>query len=419
MAIFNTTTTTENTVTEITNEKTKLEAPTYVFESDTKLSEIVKQLSGYKWKVNYYHAVNANDDLNITLDLSTDNIIYEYNLIKDLVLFVDQPLDTTTPDELTGSAYIDASITPSPADIFISNLIDGRLGIFTITGISKETYNKRYTYKITYKLYTIIDQHDDVLLPKINSKVIEEYYYNSDYLRREDKVLLTKQDVDIRKELNGMLNNLSNMLNKYVITPDTRYLYATNLEGYGLIYDPFIEEVLLRTFEISDITPRYTPLQVNNVERFNNIINSMITDNKYILDKYTRITTALEYNDDPKIFSLIYTGIDYLIMTDREQPPVSVFIYGYEGYKPIRLDSYIFDIEFYDYLSGNNNEYVLDNMEYCVASIINKTNINYDRLRSFYEDALNMNHNQLYYCLPILAYTIKYVLLNNQAVTTL
>lgn len=419
MAIFNVNSNTEEITNNIVEEEKKTKAPTYIFESDTKLSEIVKQLSGYKWVVNYYHAVNDNNDLDITLDLSTDNLIYEYNLIKDMVLFVDQPLDTTQPTELTGSAYIDVGIVPSGADFFISNLIDGRLGIFTITSVIKETYNKRYTYKIEYKLYTIIDQHDTELLNKINSKVMEEYYYNKNYLRREDKVLLTKKDIDIRKELNSMLNTLLNVLNKYVITQDVRYLYATNLEGYGLIYDPFMEELLLRVFEISDLNPRYTPLQVNNVERFNNIINSLITDSKIILDKYAKVTTALEYNDDPKIYSLVYTGIDYLIMTDRINQGVGRFIYNLDGYKPIRLDSYIFDIDFYSYLEGNNTDYVLDNMEYCVASILNKTIIDYSRIGSFYKDVLRMNHNQLYYCLPILAYTIKYALLNNQMVTVL
>ena len=419
MAIFNVNSDTEEIINNIIEEKEKTIAPTYVFESDTKLSEIVKQLSGYKWKVNYYHAVNSSSDMDITLDLSTDNLVYEYNLIRDMILFVDQPLDNTQPTELTGSAYIDTGIVPSGADFFISNLIDGRLGIFNITSVIKETYNKRYTYKIEYKLYTIIDQHDTSIMDRINSKVIEEYYYNPNYLRKEDKVILTKKDVDIRRKLNDMLNTLLNVLNKYVITQDVRYLYATNLEGYGLIYDPFMEELLLRTFELSDLNPRYTPLQVNNVERFNNIINSLVTDNRIILDKYVKITTALEFNNDPKIYSLVYTGIDYLVMTDRTDPGVGRFIYSIDGYKPIRLDSYIFDLDFYSYLEGSNTNYELDNMEYCVASIINKTNIDYNRIESFYKDVLNMNHNQLYYCLPILAYTIKYALLNNQMATVL
>ena len=420
MAIFtpNKTTTTE-TVNDIINNNKVNQSSTYVFESDTRLENIVKHISGYKWTVNYYHAVTNQNDLHLELDLSASELNYEYNLIKDTILFVDQPLDSVAPSEINGSAYIDIGIIPTTADVFISTLIDGRLGIFTIDKIIREDYNNRYTYKIEYKLYTLIDPNDTTILPKLNKKVISTYYYNKDYLRKDEKVILDQKDIDTRKELNDMLLGLLNILNKQLLTGNTRYLYAIKLDKYGLTYDPYLEALLLRVYDISDINPRFTPIQMSQIEEYNNIFNSIVTGTKTIIDKYANITNAINYNDNPKIYSLMYAGIDTIILTTSTPNNVINIIESNVGYKPIHLDTYLFSNDFYNYLEGKNDSYQLDNAEYCIACIYNGLPIDYNRLKDFYNDLLRMDNTHKYFYLPILGYSIKYTLINNNSVTVL
>jgi hypothetical protein len=397
---------------EIKEEVIKEEIKKPVFESETPIRNIIKQISGHKWFVDYYNAVTTKDDFNSSLDLSTDLNITEYNLIRDAVIIVESPLENTKPENLEGSGYIDLSIIPHNGDFFIAKLMDGRLGVFQLTGAIRETYNLERMFKINYKLFTIIPSVDDPYYKEITAKVINTYYYNKDYLRTSDKPILSKEEVDTRLESEKIITNLINLINSEIITTDVRYTYSYKTKTGRIVHDPQIEDFLLRVVERNNLHPRLTTYGLKDKSKFT-ILDLLLkeSDKNLIKIGYKKIGSH-EYGVNPYFRQIFWVGINNVVIPDDNTYDKNDEDDSNDNHIPtIKDDCYIFTQEFYDYLYGKltNEDIELTTLEKMLLNVINDNPIDFTDINNCYNELIQRNRiKEIYYYSPLIIFLIKY-----------
>jgi len=380
---------------------------------DTPMENIIKQISGYRWFVDYYNLVTNSYDNQSTVDFSLDLAVTEYNLIKDMVLILDSPIDNDTAINVGGSGYIDSNIIPKNGDVFIAKLMDGRLGLFYLSGVSRDTYNLRDVFKVSFKLYSIIKDENETDYVKLQDKVIETYYFNKDYLKTNDKKLFTSKEVLDRDKVDALTNTLLTVYNSKIINTDVRYTISYKDSLNRILHDPHLEDFVSKVIGSTSLhrnTNMFSKKDTNKYTILDVLAESL--DSKLIY-KYFSINTASKLGVNPFLRPVVYGGVDMLIIPEKElSSTLEPLIQDNDLYPYVSNIYYIFPEDFYSVLNGDkiitdvNN---ISSLEKIVLSIINKETIKLVDVEDIVDDLLiNGEEPELYYYIPILIYVLRY-----------
>lgn len=286
----------------------------------TPYAALLTHIEGSSWFVDYYSQVLGADD-DVTPYQPTQSAIYQqYLLVKKFELKLQGSLSTsddsnTSVMTVTGTAVIYPYLKPNKGDAFIADIGDGRVGQFTVDGITKQTILKETCYQITF---TLVRYATDELIKAINRKVVKTAYFNRDYLVYGQNPILVGESVETAKFLQDYEQDLlaqwvglfySNEYHTWLVPGQTRPAY-----------DPYVVKMMLAMYDIN-AHPTIRKVREINVDGLDRMKLPSLWDALLTLDKtrlYDIFTTAhlipaATFNAHPYFDGVRYSGIGYVV----------------------------------------------------------------------------------------------------------
>lgn len=150
----------------------------------TPSSSLLTWVEGSNWTADYYQQILDSSSEPTPQALDRDAKYQQYRLIKKLDLKVTNALsfsqDTTVRTmAVNGSGITYPFIVPNVGDMFVANIGDGRIGVFTITQATRATILKDSVYNVDW---TMVSELNAERMKDFELKTIETYYYSKSSL---------------------------------------------------------------------------------------------------------------------------------------------------------------------------------------------------------------------------------------------
>ena len=402
MAIFGI----KNEINEVIEEKNeKSIVPTY--ESDVKDTELLSLISGFKWVVTYFHREVKDNKLVTQFDPNLDITAQNFNRIDDFVIRVDSPLPAGPITDLNGSGIVDVNIIPSPNDIIVSKLMDGRTILFNVTNVGRINYNNNDIYHIEYKAYSEVKDNKDERFQALLKSTINEFEYNDKYRLNNHQPLYTKKQAKEKRKIGDEITKLVDYWQAKFITPDNNFYIGYRNKDES-IYDPYLERFIKKVVGINNINRIETiDLDDNNVSILDKIMDDDLSVNR--ISEYTDFKNTNEFGNNPYLFSISYTGLDECIIVS----PVDIYEDLNEtidiNFPKVELGHYIFRKVIYDAIKGNDlNFSTLTKFEQLFITVMNGSIITDNVIIDLIDKSYGLPDKEQFYFMPILIYIAKY-----------
>lgn len=288
------------------------------------VNTLATYVAGSRWKVDMYLKVSGRDDVsNIT---STDLLAIHSQLrhVKGVVLLVTQDLQSRQEGEerhftVTGSADVPHGITPNLGDIFVAEIGDGRNAILTVTSSERSTYHSESMTSIEYSISGYMDEEK---AHGLQSKVIETFHYDEEYLRRGINPIIHESVINVRNKLRELYGILGS---EYYRTFFSNRYKTLMLPMQAVdTYDPYLVRFIKATID-HDEFPEYRHVTVysTNEDPYttqNTLWELFLQGSVHLLpglSKYAAVAPMARYRSRPLLNSIYYSGIEGVItMTD-------------------------------------------------------------------------------------------------------
>jgi hypothetical protein len=234
------------------------------------MSSLLTHIEGSSWTVDYYQQVLDTDDETSDLQLNQQAVYQQYRLIRHLELKVQTELGYQQDDNnrnaiVTGSATLYPGVKPNNGDVFLADIGDGRVGVFTITRTEKKAIFKDTCYQIDYTLrdYLTSEYKNDLA-----KKVVKESVFVRDFIHHGQNPVMASSDFDQISQLNA---GYSNLLFQYLADFfNVEYQTLCVPNQVNVTYDPFMVIGLLSILDNRDsnIIMRIRALNVDGNVRY-------------------------------------------------------------------------------------------------------------------------------------------------------
>jgi hypothetical protein len=170
----------------------------------TPLSALLQYVEGSTLIVDYYAQVLGADEEASPFEPGQLAVYQQYNVIKGMVIKLDGSFSIGEDQQsmemqVSGTGKIfPGTVKPNFGDVIIADIGDGKAGIFTLEVPLKNTLMKETCYNITFNLYKEADEN---LISILNSRVVNTYYYKSDFLTYGKNPIVTEGVVQLDKQL--------------------------------------------------------------------------------------------------------------------------------------------------------------------------------------------------------------------------
>lgn len=215
----------------------------------TPMSSLLTHIEGASWTVDYYSQVLDVESETSDLQLNQQPVYQQYKLIRHLELKVQGDL-TQQQDEqsrnmiITGSAVLYPGIRPNNGDLFLADIGDGRIGVFTITRSEKKAIFKDTCYQIDYQLRDYLTAEYREALAK---KVVKETVFVRDFIHHGQNPVMASSDFDQIAALNA---GYSNLLFQYLADFfNVEYQTLCVPNQTNVTYDPFMVKSILTVLD--------------------------------------------------------------------------------------------------------------------------------------------------------------------------
>lgn len=220
----------------------------------TPISSLITFVEGYWWKVNYYSQVIDTGSQLLGQDPGLNKQHQQYKLIKNLEIKAKTPINWTQDQSsksmtAQGQSIVHSSIIPNAGDMFITDVGDGRLGVFQVNTSTQLSLLKQTAYSIDYTLIYFTDDEDQ-RFKDLSEKVIVEYNYVRDFLNYGQDPLVTNTDFEAIQTLQVMYGEIMHF---YMSRFYSREYKTLLVPGQGIeIYDHFLMTFINRSFNVDD-----------------------------------------------------------------------------------------------------------------------------------------------------------------------
>ena len=150
------------------------------------LNSLIQLADGKYWTVTYYHQLLGTDDPTYPHDSIHTGVLQPYLKVENMVLRVitalpDISVDLNTTLTLEGSSLYVFESPPHAGDMFTVPLNGGRLGLFTVTTVTKRSYNLKNIYVIDYSFVVFLDTtQGQAEIQSLEDKVVRVLVYDKD-----------------------------------------------------------------------------------------------------------------------------------------------------------------------------------------------------------------------------------------------
>jgi hypothetical protein len=156
-----------------------------VYETSGHTENLIIDVEGEPWEVDYYNQVLTSGESPKPLDLGLDPTLQQYIHTLAFRISVTDELSTSndattgTTDVTGGGMIYPDTVIPHIGDMFVGKMDMGFSGVFTITSVSRATFYKRSAYQVEYRLY---DQLDSELQDNLKLKSIDDKFFDKNRL---------------------------------------------------------------------------------------------------------------------------------------------------------------------------------------------------------------------------------------------
>lgn len=190
--------------------KTSEQLETAQILNSSKVNEkITNNISGYKWKVNYYNQILGKMDKPKQLDTALNITLQPYRLIENLTIILTSPLTSAATKDLNGDGYVDIKQSVHKYDLFIAE-VQNKVGIFYVDEVYMDTYQNNTIHKIIFKFFAFTS--DVATYENLVNKVATEFIYNDEYKFSNEKAILLKKEV---LDFNTGITYVQGIMNHY------------------------------------------------------------------------------------------------------------------------------------------------------------------------------------------------------------
>lgn len=220
----------------------------------TPISSLITFVEGYWWKVNYYSQVIDTGSQLLGQDPGLAKQHQQYKLIKNLEIKAKSPItwsQDATSKSMTaqGESIVHSTIIPNAGDMFVTDVGDGRLGVFQVNTSTQLSLLKQTTYSISYTLIYFADDEDQ-RTKDLNNKVIVEYNYVRDFLNYGQDPLVTNTDFEAIQKLQRLYKEIVEF---YMTRFYSREYKTLLVPGQPIeIYDHYLTSFVSRTLNVNE-----------------------------------------------------------------------------------------------------------------------------------------------------------------------
>lgn len=215
-------------------------------------SSLLQWINGSNWRVTYFSQVLNETQEPTALAINREPAYQQYRKISGMDIKVSQALDISQDDRIrtfsvTGSGHTYPFLVPNVGDMFIANIGDGTLGLFTITSARRETFLKDSVYSVEWKMVSKLskEQSDNLEL-----KSILTYYYSSSSLLSGCGPFVTEQEQEDAKSFSYYIKELTRrFLNDFYSYEHGTFLVP---DQQVKVYDHFVTKAMLKIVSISE-----------------------------------------------------------------------------------------------------------------------------------------------------------------------
>lgn len=215
------------------------------------MSSLLTHIEGASWTVDYYSQILDLDDETSDLQLNQHAVYQQYKLIRHLELKVQTELGYQQDDQartalVNGSATLYPGIKPNNGDIFLADVGDGRIGVFTITRTEKKAIFKDTCYQIDYTMRDYLTpEYRDALAKKVDIETV----FVRDFIHHGQNPVLATSDFEQITSLNAGYTNLLHQYLADFFNVEYQTLCVPNQAN--VTYDPFMVKSILTVLDNS------------------------------------------------------------------------------------------------------------------------------------------------------------------------
>lgn len=411
----------------------------------TPLTQLLPMIEGQGWTVQYYSQILGATDEPEPQSLSLDPALQQYHLITDFEMRVTDQLSyeydaETQSNRLVGSATIYPNVVvPNRGDMFMADIGDGKIGIFTLDSVTPLAYGMDRCYSVQYNLVTY---QDDARVADLEEKTVQTSHFVRDYLISGKNPVLTNETMVTKTDLEEHGHRLFELFKNQFISRKHRYILMPKQELIS--FDSFVAGALQKYINVSqDSTlrrlnwPSIKSVPEMKVDTIWDCLLNGMPPSTMELCKKMQLVDTWTFKNTPTFSNIFYTPIRRLIYP-AENPldvdddyEIERTVTGYsilagttgvvtdfnENDDPnyvgpkydIALvtadDYYVFSQAFYD---GTRDQQSL--LELTVTQMLHREVINSDDVNTLCEKAEGWGSLEQFYYIPILLMAIDYVL---------
>lgn len=217
--------------------------------SYTPHTSLLSFIPGEPTLVEWYRGSYGNDEEQHAFEPDSIQTYASYKRVNNLIVKIDTPKNYAF-DLVKGqgadtiSGYVLFDLVPNRGDLLIKDIGDGRAGLYYVYEQPEpKTINADKCYYFEARLTGIVTK---VIMDNLNSKVIEELYYQKDIAVAGGNAVLTKEDVDLNKKIyEGRLAIIDDILANHFLSDEDTIIIPN--EDNDWLYDPYLAKFLAYT----------------------------------------------------------------------------------------------------------------------------------------------------------------------------
>lgn len=205
------------------------------------LRDLITHVEGMKWVLPGYYSqyVTAETEL-ASQEVTREDVYQQYLLIKHMELRVTQPLSGSydqTSGEWTyqGESNMYPGLVPNVGDMFLADIGDGRVGIFTLTEKRRLSILQDSAYQITY---TFTNFAEPRLIDDLNAKVTKTQIFVREFISNNRNPYLVESEYETYLRLEKYMHTLPDMY--YDLFYNQEYGTLLIPDQSADVYDPFV-----------------------------------------------------------------------------------------------------------------------------------------------------------------------------------
>ena len=288
--------------------------------SYTPSSALLTWVEGSNWTVDYFSQVLGGDNEPTAQDVNREPIYQQYRRLKGMHLKVTSPLSfsqdpTLRTMEVRGSGITYPFLVPNKGDMFVADVGDGRVGVFTITESTRATILKDSVYNIEYGM---VGELTNATLADLDRKTIETFHYSQASLISGCGPFVTGVEKDRMSRYQALYMELVQRYLTDFFSPQHSTLLVP--DQLRKTYDHFTTKTVLQLLD-SKLDPRVRRIREMNISAEPVMSQPTVWDALLRLDAArlygttqtaTLLTTGY-FKGRPTLQALGYTGLERLV----------------------------------------------------------------------------------------------------------